>query len=149
MGFSTSAATAVIFVGVLIAMSVLIPATQNTFERVSDALDDRDGRLLALRNTDFAIVDAVYNTSATNDTLIVRAENVGSVSLTVNETDLLVDGRIVVDPNATVEGTAGRTTWLPGEQLAFRTTNETAPDRVTVVGDRGVTRSNDTVRGVS
>jgi archaellum component FlaF (FlaF/FlaG flagellin family) len=51
MGFSTSGATVVLFVGLLVGVGVLYPTVESAGERVTDARSDRDDRALRQQNT--------------------------------------------------------------------------------------------------
>lgn len=138
MGFSTSAAAAVIFVGALVSLGLLYPATAGSFEQVNDALGDREDRLLEQRNTEVAIDRAEYN--ATTEDVTVVVENTGTTALAVNDTDVMLNGSIRTE-NVTlaVENVTGRTVWAPGETLRITVENvSAAPGRVKVVTEYGV-----------
>jgi flagellar protein FlaF len=138
MGFSTSAAAAVIFVGALVSLGILYPATAGSVEQVNDALGERENRLLDQRNTDVAVDGVTYND--TTDELRINVTNTGTTTLTANETDVLLDGTLqTANVTREVEGVAGRTLWAPGEQLTITVGNVTAtPGRVKVVTEYGV-----------
>lgn len=141
MGFATSGAVAIIFVGALVAFGVLYPTMQATRERVSEAEDRRAEAALARENTDIS-VSVSYNASI--NTLVVNVTNKGSTTLSVERTDVLVDGRYETVDSTTVGGES-RTIWVPGERLRIETTEAARPDRVKVVVEYGVA---ETVTGV-
>lgn len=144
MGFSTSAAAAVIFIGVLVSLSILYPAAAGSFEQVSDAMESREDRTLKQRNSDLLIENATYDGG--NDRVRINVTNTGTVSIEVNETDLLVDGELWTDRSAAVEGAAGRSIWAPGETLTITGHNVTdSPSRVTVVNEFGVADANESI----
>lgn len=138
MGFSTSAAAAVIFVGALVSLGILYPATAGSFEQVNDALGDRENRLLDQRNTDLAVESVTYN--ETTDEVVVNVSNTGTTTLTANETDPLLDGTLrTANVTRAVEGVPGRTLWTPGETMTITVGNVTStPGRVKVVTEHGV-----------
>ena len=137
MGFSTSGATMILFLGVLVSASILVPAAEQAYEGVSDARDGHSERLLDRRNSAIAMSNVTYN--ATSDVLTVAVNNTGSVTLAVNETNLLVDGEFVSGYDASVAGASGRTLWLPGETLTFTYSGVSSePSRVKVVAETGV-----------
>ncbi|MCT9095207.1 fla cluster protein FlaF [Haloarchaeobius sp. HME9146] len=137
MGLSISGAAAILFVGVLLTVSTAVPVLESANERVTTAVDDRGERELERRNTDMNVTNVTYNASA--DTLTVNVTNTGSRTLSVNETDLLVDGVYRTDATTRVEGDSGRVLWMPGESLEFELTGiTTTPDRVKVVTEYGV-----------
>lgn len=137
MGFSVSGATAVLFVGLLFAAGIAYPTVQTAGERLSDAVGEREERLLSQQNTAIDVASVSYENSTS--TLVVAVDNAGSTTLSVNATDLLVDGTYRVDPTVSVDGQPGRTIWVPGERLTYTLTGvETRPDRVRVVTETGV-----------
>lgn len=144
MGFSTSAAAAVIFVGVLVSLSIIYPAAAGSFEGVSDAMESREDRALNERNSDLRIANATYDDA--NDRLRVNVTNTGTVSIDVEETDLLIDGEIRTNGSTAVEGVAGRSIWAPGETLTITVDDlDTSPSRVTVVNEYGVADANSSI----
>ncbi|NUB89721.1 flagellin [Haloterrigena sp. SYSU A558-1] len=139
MGFSTSGAAAILFVGALVAVGIAYPVIQTAHEDRRAAIDDRDDRSLDLRNTDLELEETTYNDSS--DNLTVNATNVGSTTLSVSETDLLIDGEY--EPNGEwlevrVDGTTGRELWQPGETLSIVVSTADRPDRVKLVTEHGV-----------
>ncbi|WP_129115115.1 hypothetical protein [Halegenticoccus tardaugens] len=140
MGFSVSGSAAIVFAGMFISLGILYPAVSNGFERVDDARADASDRELGLKNTDFEITDAEYDSD--NGTLTVVAENTGATELAVNDTDVLIDGeyRTAFDAR-TVDGDAETDLWLPDESLRAEISTGEEPDRVTVVSAHGVSRS--------
>ncbi|WP_440763271.1 flagellin [Natronorubrum sp. DTA7] len=141
MGFSTSGATAVLLVGLLVAVGIAYPVLQGAQEARLSAIDDRDDRTLDLRNSDIELEEARYN--ETSDELTVTVTNTGSTTLSVPATDLLVDGiyQPVGEDEIAVDGTADRALWQPGETLAFTVEideSDDPPERVKVVTERGI-----------
>ncbi|WP_254546271.1 fla cluster protein FlaF [Halomarina pelagica] len=136
MGFSASGATAVVFVGLLVSVGTLAPVLDASYERRSEAQDRRAERLLDRRETAVETVNATYDNSTGEVTLVVA--NAGTTGLSVDDTDLLVDGRYVANWTASVEGDPGRTTWLSGENLTATATAPTKPERVVLVTETGI-----------
>ncbi|QSX00284.1 flagellin [Haloterrigena alkaliphila] len=139
MGFSTSGATAIIFVGMLVAVGIAYPVLQTAHEDRTTAIDDRDDRTLDLRNTAIELNETSYD--GTTDNLTVNVTNTGSTTLSVSETDLLIDG--VYEPNGDwletrVNGTTGRDLWQPGETLSIVASSADRPNRVKLVTEHGV-----------
>lgn len=135
MGFSVSGATAVVFVGLLVSAATLYPTLDGNAERRHEAVDGKQERALALQNTAISVAGATYN--ASNDTLVATVDNDGSTSLSVDATDLLVDGVLVTDATTTVEGES-RDVWASGDRLRFEVTLDSAPARVKVATEHGV-----------
>ncbi|WP_247731197.1 flagellin [Halovivax limisalsi] len=139
MGFSTSAATVILFIGLFVAIGIAFPAFETAYDRQTEAFDDREDRALDVRNTAIE-ANASYNETA--DELTVNATNVGSTTISVEDMDLLVDGAYVVESNyTTVVGSDGteRSLVQPGERVQLTVSNVTEPpDRVKVVTGLGV-----------
>jgi len=137
MGFSVSGAAAIIFASMFIAFGMWYTAADNSFSRVTDAQDAQSEGSLETSNTEIAIVSASYNSG----TLTVDVNNTGTTQLSLNETDLLVDGQYETDwqaANATVASDGGTDLWLPGEQLTITLDKASQPNRVKLVTESGV-----------
>ncbi|WP_049930393.1 flagellin [Halosimplex carlsbadense] len=141
MGFSVSGSFAIIFVGALLAFGVWHTAASNGFERVTEAQSDRVDETLEQRNTAVAVESVTYD--AVNETLQINVTNTGSTSLSLDDTDLLVDNeyRAGWQDRATIDGTALETDlWLPGEELSTNVT-VSDPQQVKLVTGLGVAAS--------
>ena len=143
MGFSVSAATAVIFAGLFLALGIFYPAMANSYERVQAADADQADRALEQANTDIQLADATDG----GNQLDVTLTNNGSTSLTVSETDVVVDGTYIqrseLDTTVVdVDGTDDSATdlWLPGEtlEITYNPTGQFNGNRVRVVTEHGV-----------
>ncbi|WP_117594544.1 flagellin [Haloprofundus halophilus] len=148
MGFSTSAAATIIFIGVLLSFGFLYPVVEQNLEAHTEAFDDRDDRSLTQRNTDIAFDSATYYPDT--ETLVVSVNNTGTTTLRVDETDLLVDGEIRTGYDTEVDDGPDRTLWVPGETLTM-TVDDVAerPDRVNVVTGLGVRISTSVEEGTA
>ena len=143
MGFSTSGAVAILFVGMLIAVGIAYPAVQTAHDQRSAAIDDRDDRALDVRNTAIDDIEASYEPIEDDPgTLTVNATNAGSTTLSIPETDLLVEG--VYQPAETYETEivqtpdAERELWQPGERLSIELAVDDEPHRVKLVTEHGI-----------
>jgi flagellar protein FlaF len=139
MGFSVSGAAAIIFASMLVAFGMWFTATANSFDQVSESRELRTDGVLESSNTAVEIVSATYNKSG-NGRLVVEVNNTGAAGLSLNATDLLIDGAFVEgwQPDATVDGNGGTDLWLAGEQLTVTRDPATAPDRVKIITPSGV-----------
>ena len=79
MGFSVSGAAAIIFASLFIAFGMWYSAGMNSFERVTEAQNDRTDTVLETSNTDIEIVSTTY--AASEDNLTVRVNNTGTAQL--------------------------------------------------------------------
>jgi len=145
MGFSVSGAAAIIFASMFIAFGAWYGAASNSFERVNEARQLQADDVRETRNTHVAISEATYD--AGTDQLTVVVDNTGGSQLTLNGTDLLVDGRYVEgwQADATVEGDGSTDLWLAGEALTITVPRSSQPDRVKVVTDTGVSNTSEVV----
>lgn len=135
MGFSVSASAAVIFVGLVVVFTTVYPAVDNGFERLTDARQDDADRLLAQQNTAIDVTNVTYDGGS--NTLIVTANNTGSTTVSLSDTDLIVDNEYY-EGTRTVEGSSATDLWQPGETLTVEVTVSPAPDRVRLVAEHGV-----------
>ncbi|WP_132059370.1 fla cluster protein FlaF [Halorussus amylolyticus] len=143
MGFSVSGATVVLFLGIFISFGMAYTAGNNGVEAIHAAYEDSTDDELDRQNTAVSIATA----SAANDdgdvTLNVAVENTGSTTLSVNDTDILIDGnytRHTSDNMLTLEVDENDATdlWLSGETLRFEISLDYEPSRVKVVTGPGV-----------
>ena len=140
MGFSTSGAAAIIFVGLLVAVGIAFPALETAHDRRATAMDERDERALDMRNT---AIDTVAE-HADGD-LHVDVRNEGSTTLTVEHTDTLLDGVYTTPTTIAVRDDDGetwtddeRSTVTPGESLELTFEGVGEVDRVKVVTRHGI-----------
>lgn len=139
MGFSVSGSTVVILIGCLIAFSAAFTVATDSFDRMTTAQDERADRLLDRQNTAIEIDDV----NETEGTFTVNVTNIGSTTLAIDRTDLLVDGEYndteptVIDANG--ETRDGTNLWLPGETLEYELPLEIT--RVKIVTENGIETS--------
>ena len=138
MGFSVSGSAAIIFVAAFIGFGMFYSATANGFEQVTDAREDQQDRLLEQQNTGISIISATWNSDG-NDELVVAVNNTGSTTLSVSDTDLLVDNDYQAGFETTVDGDGSTDVWAPGTQLTITVTSlDSRPDRVKVIAENGI-----------
>lgn len=137
MGFSVSGSAAIVFIAAFVSVGILYSAAYNGYEEVTVAEDGQADRLLQQRNTDVSIVGTSYNATETNFT--VQIMNDGSATLSVSETDVVLDG--AYQPTWESYNVSGSTTtdvWAPGETLNVTVSSDSDPTRVKVVTGTGV-----------
>lgn len=138
MGFSVSASFALLFVGLFIAFSGAYAVSENTFERVQNANEDQRQRMDTVQRTAVNVTRADRLDSCGVD---LNVTNEGSTELSVNATDILVDGEYQTNwsDDATVEG-VDTDVWLSGENLSVTIDDgiTSDPSRVKVVSETGV-----------
>jgi flagellar protein FlaF len=137
MGFSVSGATVLLLLGFLVAGLTLAAALEEVSEARNAGVNAEEQRILEQLNTDLNVTDAVYN--KTNDTLTVIAQNSGSVTLDIADTDLLVDGQFANTSAVAVGGNPGRALWTPRTNASITLDSVTAqPSRIKLVTETGV-----------
>ncbi|NEU56479.1 fla cluster protein FlaF [Halorussus sp. MSC15.2] len=145
MGFSVSGATVILFLGIFISFGVAYSAANDGFERVNGAFEDNSEDELTRQNTAIAIGNASVANEGGQSYLNLTVNNTGSSTLSVNDTDILIDGTYTnhtSDNMVRLEvGDDNETDlWLPGETL-HANVSVNNPDRVKVVTGPGVSDS--------
>jgi flagellar protein FlaF len=104
MGFSTSAATAIIFAGIVLMMGVVADVVFDTYSDLKDAALSVSDSEYDRQRTRIAIVNSSYNGTS----VFINASNTGEVSLTTDHIDLLLNGTIMTESitNSQVAGTS-------------------------------------------
>jgi len=138
MGFSVSGSAAIVFIAAFVSVGILYSGAYNGYEDVTAAQENQADRALDQRNTDIMIATTSHNDS--NGNLTVEVLNQGSTTLTVSETDVVVDGVYQASwASSNVSGTSGTDIWAPGETLNVTLSGFTQqPQRVKVVSGTGV-----------
>ncbi|SDR38416.1 flagellin [Natronobacterium texcoconense] len=150
MGFSTSAAAAIMLIAFLVAAGVIFPAIFTVSADTGDAFAAQAEQNRDQANTDIDVLP--YETDGGD--LTVTVENEGTTSLTVTDTDLLVNGQFVqpdetavVDENEDEDDDVYTETdiWVPGTTLELTIYEETLsengiddPERVKIVTETGI-----------
>ena len=92
-------------------------AGANSFERVSDATQDSYERGLDQQNTAINVSEVTYQSGD----LEVNVTNTGTTSLSINATDVIVDGTYRQSfERFEVVGKPDSDLWLPGDTLSIR-----------------------------
>jgi flagellar protein FlaF len=143
MGFATSGSLLIIFTGLFIAMGTLYATTANVAEEMTEADDAQEERFISAQQTDVNITSAEWN--ATTSNLTIAVTNTGETTLSVEHTDVVVDGNYVAVEDFERAVVDGQSTdvWRPGEQLVLEDADTvdgivTTPSRVKLVTETGV-----------
>jgi len=134
MGFSVSAATAIIFSAMALSMGILAVMTTEAFDAVRRAGETRVDMLIERERTRVSIIEVTW----ANGTLRVNSSNDGSTTLHVSKTLLLVNGLLVTGGVSGDAGVSGSDLWLPGEVLRLRVSPSVSPSSVKLVAETGV-----------
>ncbi|CAI49138.1 fla cluster protein FlaF [Natronomonas pharaonis DSM 2160] len=142
MGFSVSGSAVIVFIGLVVAAGIAVPPLMGSVGNLASAQGTQIDQGTERLNTDVEIAAATYDDDA--EELDIELENTGTTSLSVADTDLLVDGAMQTDADnlaTTVEGDADAELWLPAETLTMTVGATTEPDRVKVVTENGIERA--------
>lgn len=120
----TSLAFAIIAITVLVASGIVYSVAWNSVESVTDARDERLAQDRALLRTEVNVTMAVWNEGDPlvdgDEFLHVHINNTGSTTLSVNASDLLIEGKYANysadNVTVTVDG-VDTDVWAPGETL--------------------------------
>lgn len=136
MGFSVSGSFAILVLASFIAFGMLYSAGASGFERVTEATGATYDNELGQQNTAIEITNATHNGTH----LIVNVSNGGSTALSINDTDLIVDGtyQSLSRSEVGIVDQSDSELWLPGETLQFTISMDSAPERAKVVTEHGV-----------
>ena len=93
MGFSTSAATAIIFTGVIVLLGVTANTVFNMYDEMSEAALEVSASEYDRQRTRVAIVNSSYNAT----TVFINITNTGEVTIDTVYLDLLLNGTIETD----------------------------------------------------
>ncbi|PSP54583.1 fla cluster protein FlaF [Halobacteriales archaeon QS_1_67_19] len=141
MGFSVSGATVILFLGLFISFGIAYSAASDGFEQVHDAYQDSTDDDLVRTNTGIEIAEASVANQDGQLYLNVTVNNTGTTTLSVDDTDILIDGTYRAHTEIDVlevEGNSETDLWLPGEQLQVNASVASEPSRVKVVSEPGV-----------
>lgn len=130
MGFSVSGATAIVFLGAVIAFGSAYPVIVDSTEAIADAQGQQSDRMLEQQNSDISVLTTTYNRS--NDTLTATVANNGTTALTVGDVDILVNGTYREAATVEVVDAPDSDVWLAGETVRVQVSVTPATDGNTV-----------------
>lgn len=117
---SVSVSHLVIFIAALtVSVGVASTLTVNV-QDMSVSIDERSDSVAEDIETDVAVISdpgspqAIYDDSDGEVTLLVKNTGNRPIYTDASEIDVLIDGRYAVEPNVTVVGDPGSTTWRQG-----------------------------------
>jgi flagellar protein FlaF len=137
MSFSVNGSYLIIGLAIFTAFATMFPAVSNTTGDVTNGFQKQFERSENIADTGISIVGSGYDFAS--GTLSLRIKNTGKTSLSIKNTDLLVDGVYVINESrsTTLSGDRGTDLWTPGETLTI-TVDTRTPDRAKVVTEHGV-----------
>ncbi|MFB6083632.1 MAG: flagellin [Halorientalis sp.] len=139
MGVSVTSSFAVIVVGAMIAFGVFYSASADSVERIRTAIEGQNERFDRIQETEITVTAAEV-VDTTPCTVRVNVTNGGETTLTLSDTDVLVDGVYQTDwrTETRVDGDRDTGNWFPTERLTLNVTVDGTPERATVVTGPGV-----------
>ena len=90
MGFSTSAATAIIFTGMIILLGVTANVVFTMYQELSESALDVSDTEYARQRTRVSIINTSYNST----TVFINVTNTGEVTMNTDHLDVLFNGTI-------------------------------------------------------
>lgn len=148
MGFSVSGAVALVTIGLIVTAGMVYGTAFDEMSEFASIRQETGDDLLRRQNTEIDITDISLTEDLANElaTVIVDVENNGSVALSMNGTDILIDNEYIQQDSSDVlieiEGDSSRETWEPGETLHIEVTKSKYltdnPDRVKIITETGV-----------
>lgn len=114
MGFSVSAATAIIFAGLVLVMGIVIDAAFDTYQDLKDAAVDITDATEERARTNTRFVNASYNATR----VFLNVSNAGQTTLDPTQVDVLINGSLLTE-KIQVRQVGGMTTtvWDTSEVL--------------------------------
>ena len=134
MGFSLSAAAAIVGVSALIAVEILIGNLLPTITNVNDSYGDMKDRAIDQVQTDINITNVNININGSGHDINITVENTGSISLKTSDFNILING-------STEQFTCSNSYLYPENEVYFNVTNSTGNTglrRLKVVTDNGI-----------
>ncbi|MFP4118732.1 MAG: hypothetical protein ACLFTH_01615 [Candidatus Woesearchaeota archaeon] len=102
MGFGSIAANILLFLGVVIIASTFIFYMNSYASETSAVMTQQKNEMVDELNSDISITSSLLNTSHTPDQTILYAKNTGSTRLTIDDTDVYIDGARVPSTSVTI-----------------------------------------------
>ncbi|KYK27500.1 hypothetical protein AYK20_02805 [Thermoplasmatales archaeon SG8-52-1] len=92
MGFSLVAATAIIGVGLVMAIEIIVGITLPTMTDVHESLKDMKNRAIDQIQTQISITDVTSTSNGSNYDINITIDNIGSVTLETDYFNVLING---------------------------------------------------------
>lgn len=148
MGFSVSGAVALLAIGLIVTAGMVYGTAFDELGTFASIREENGDDLLRRQNTAINITNISLTEDVSQElaTVTVDVENEGSVALSVNGTDILIDNEYIQQNSSDVlievEGDSSRDTWEPGETLHIEVTKAkyftSNPDRIKIITETGV-----------
>lgn len=122
----------IVLLGLVMGVLVAQPNIDQAMDDLKEARADYSAELLGIRNTQFTLENATYN--STSKTVEVVMANTGTTVIGGSEIDVLVDG-IITQPSS------GPGQWVyPGSVTTIALKSQSKPASVVLVGPYGISK---------
>jgi archaellum component FlaF (FlaF/FlaG flagellin family) len=135
VGLDTTTTHLVWFVAIVTVAGSAAHGLIATSERLQDARDAWDARLLEKLDTKLGSATYCYNSAAQR--LNATALNLGG-TLNASEVTLVADGVVVASQNVNVWGAAGQSVWRQNEYASWNRSPMSQPSRLVIYAGNGV-----------
>ncbi len=140
MGFSVSAATAIIFAGIILLVGAMASTVFDVYGELRDAALDVSNSEFERARTRIAILNSSFNSTS----VFINASNTGEIDLDTGFVDLLLNGTILTEKitKSQVGGTASKI-WGVHEVLYLEISYTSANNstRIKLITENGVSGS--------
>jgi len=92
LGFSLSAATAIIGVGIVISLELIVSTTIPTVTDVHESYNQMSDRSFDIIHSNINISTVISSPNKSNHDLNIIVRNIGSITLKTSKFDVLIDG---------------------------------------------------------
>jgi archaellum component FlaF (FlaF/FlaG flagellin family) len=116
MGFSLSAAAAIIGISILISVEIFIGTLLPTTTNLYDSYKEMKERIINQIQTDISIIGVATSSNGSNYDLNITLENTGSISLETRYFNVLING-------TNKQFSCLKTNLYPNEEIYFNVTN--------------------------
>jgi archaeal flagellar protein FlaF len=134
MGFSVSAATAILFSSFLYLFMIIFGTVNTTYDTVSEADREEFDRMIERKQTEIELIDTNYS----QNVVTITAHNAGSSTLDTSEIDVILDG-VWASSNITSLLVNGESSdmWAPLEDLEIQISADNEPSRIKIITGSG------------
>lgn len=131
MGFSVSAAAAIIGVAILISFEFMVANVIPTITDTHDSYDEMKDRAIDQVQTNINITNVVNTSSGPNYDLSITVKNTGSVTLKTSDFNVLQNG-------TSQSFTCSKTSLFPEASVYFNVTSQPGSGKLKIITDNGI-----------
>lgn len=138
MGFSVSASTIIIFIGLVVSAGMLYGAWDYSQDTLTEGEEIKNQLHIDKQQTDIEILGETVE--HIDQYLVFDAYNDGNAEHSLEHVSVVIDGEIKdgMVNEVFVKGHDDSGVWLPGDTIHMNVTVEETPDRIVLIVDNGV-----------